>query len=431
MTQLRIYCLIFVFCAAAATTAPAQNISYSTVASFNGTNGARPYLMALVQGSDGNLYGTTWEGGSYSYGTVFSVTPGGTLTALYSFCSDSPSCPDGYYPYAGLVQGSDGNFYGTATWGGAYGNNNCAYYGQNPCGAVFKITPTGAFTLLYSFCALGFPCPDGDAPYTPLVPGGDSNFYGTTGGGGEYGAGTVFKITTSGTLTTMQSFNGSAGNNPSGLMLGSDWNFYGTAHNGGAQWFEPCPPEGCGTVFKMTRDGTLTPLYSFCHQTGCPDGAGPYGGLVQTSDGSFYGTTSYGGNTACGYDGQGCGTVFKITANGTFALLYTFCSQPNCTDGASPTAGLVQGSDGNFYGTTTSGGALGCGTVFGITPQGALTTLHSFCSGGTYADGAYPSGGLVQASNGFFYGTTNGGGIYRDGTVFRFSVTDRCATCRP
>ena len=147
----------------------------------------------------------------------------------------------------------------------------------------------------------------------------------------------------------------------------------------------------------------LTTLYSFCSQTNCADGATP-NAVVQGTDGNFYGTTYVGGTSTCS---GGCGTIFKITPKGTLATLYSFCSQTNCTDGVSPTAGLVQGTDGNFYGTTYAGGTSicfgGCGTVFKITSGGTLTTLYSFEGG---IDGSEPRGGLVQATNGSLYGTT-------------------------
>ncbi len=267
----------------------------TTLHNFDNTDGYEPFYGGLVQASDGNFYGTTTQGGAYSSpycsgcGTVFRITPSGTLTTLYSFCSQ-PNCVDGAFPQAGLVQGSDGNFYGTTFGGGA--NGNCA----GGCGTVFKITPIGALTTLYSFCSQPN-CADGDEPLTTLVQGTDGNFYGETQLGGAYcppnGCGTVFKITSSGTLTTLHSFNGADGccipDNP--LLQATDGNFYGTSASGGAN----------GTVFEMTPSGTLTTLYSF---EGA-DGENPYAGLVQAVDGSFYGTTSNGGS-------GGGGTVFRF-----------------------------------------------------------------------------------------------------------------------
>ncbi len=416
-------CIVVLFCAAAAIASPAQSVVFTTLANFDGANGANPGNMAFVLGTDGNFYGTTEAGGIYdsecvsgSCGTVFRITREGALTTLYSFCAQ-PGCLDGSFPIAGLVQGSDGNFYGTTELGGT---GSWAAYGT-----VFKISREGALTTLYSFCSQRN-CVDGLMPVSPLLQGTDGNFYGTTVGGGagncpDMGCGTVFKITSSGALTTLYGFHGADGTEPDGgLVQGRDGNFYGTTHWGGSS------AHPWGTVFKISPAGALTTLYSFCSQPNCTDGDQPLAGLVQASDGNFYGTTAHGGASG------DHGTVFKITPAGELTSLYSFCSQPNCRDGDLPVAGLVQASDGNFYGTTYSGGSNsncsnGCGTVFKITPAGALTTLHSFNS----TDGANPYGGLVQAPNGFFYGTTSAGGSYGSGTVFRLAVVRACATCGP
>ena len=212
------------------------------------------------------------------------------------------------------------------------------------------------------------------------------------------------------TLTTLYSFcsqpNCVDGAYPqAGLVQGTDGNFYGTTAN------DAGPNQG--TVFKVTAGGTLTSLYNFCAQTGCPDGSQPSGGLVQATDGNLYGTTVLGG--ASDY-----GTVFKITPGGTLTSLYSFCAAGfSCADGGYPHAGLVQATDGNFYGTTFQGGAYGGGTVFKITAAGTLTTLHSF--GGFGTDGYAPFAGLVQATDGNFYGTTNLGGPRGYGTVFKIT----------
>ena len=234
------------------------------------------------------------------------------------------------------------------------------------------------------------------------------------------------EITPGGTLTTLHSFDWYDGASPTGaLVQGNDGNFYGTTYGGGAE-----PRDG--TVFKITPGGALTTLYSFCAQANCPDGQQPYAGLVQGTDGNFYGTTLEGGaNTGCSLGSGSCGTVFKITPGGTLTTLYSFCSQHGCTDGGNPYAGLVQGSDGNFYGTTFGRGVNGYGTVFKITPAGALTSLYSFCSQTNCADGEYPHSGLVQASDGNFYGTTpegGGGPIHQGGTVFKITSSGTLTT---
>jgi uncharacterized repeat protein (TIGR03803 family) len=318
----------------------------TTLHSFHGTDGANPYVHApgLVQASDGNFYGTTQAGGAENRGTVFKITPSGTLTTLHNF-------RDGANPFAGLVQATDGNFYGTTKNGGASGY-----------GTIFKTTPRGALTTLHDFDSH-----DGANPEAGLVQGTDGNFYGTTAGGGANNDGTVFQLTPSGTLTTLYSFCPGGypctdGTNPeAGLVQGTDGNFYGTTAEGGSAACDG----GCGTVFKITPSGNLTTLYTFCSQSNCADGVGPEAPLVQATDGNFYGTTLYGPG-----EDRNSGTVFEITPSGNLTTLYAFCSQSNCTDGYIPYAGLVQATNGNFYGTTTYGGAssacmgVACGTVF-------------------------------------------------------------------
>jgi uncharacterized repeat protein (TIGR03803 family) len=397
----KMVCIVFLFCAAMAIASPAQ--TFTTLASFAGTNGASPQ-SSLIQATDGNFYGTTILGGynncyGHGCGTIFKITPSGTLTALYSFCSQS-GCTDGSSPL-GLLQAIDGNFYGATNEGGA-----------NGVGTVFKITPGGSLTTLYSFCTQWL-CTDGGYPRPGLVQATDGNFYGATIEGGAYAGGTIFKITSSGTLTTVYSFcskpNCTDGGSPqAGLVQAGDGNFYGTTQLGGSA--------DEGTVFRITTSGTLTTLYSFCSLPNCSDGGTPYDGLVQAIDGNFYGTTYFGG--AYGY-----GTVFKITPAGTLTTLYSYCSQPNCSDGEYPQAGMVQATDGDFYGTVPMGGTHGVGTLFKITPGGSLTTLHSFCSQSDCADGGGPEAALLQATDGSFYGTTSwGGGGNNDGTVFSLSV---------
>ncbi len=416
MTKLQTYCIVFLFCAAAVITLPAQSILFSTLANFNGTNGAFPGDVPPVQARDGNFYGTTSAGGAHSNsmcltypagcGTAFKMTPGGVLSTLYSFCS-STNCADGAVP-VGLVRGSDGNFWGTTSGGGTYGNY----------GTFFTISSTGALTTLHSFDGA-----DGSSPAI-VVQATDGNFYGTTSSGGAYNAGTIFKISPNYpyVLTPLYSFcsqtNCADGYYPlAGLVQGSDGNFYGTTYFGGAN--------DAGVVFKITATGALTTLYSFCSQANCADGANPVAGLVQGADGNFYGTAYMGGgNTSCTY---GCGTVFKISPEYPYTLtrLHSFDN----ADGYGPTGSPVQGTDGNFYDTTIEGGAYLVGTVFKISPEYPypLTTLHSFEG----ADGNAPVGGVMQAPDGFFYGTTQQGGPYSVGTVFRLLPVRACATCGP
>jgi uncharacterized repeat protein (TIGR03803 family) len=412
MENLRLWtmaCIVPLLWLATAISSPAQN--YETLVKFHGANGELPY-GSLVQGKDGNLYGTTVLGGDSNLvcelgcGTVFKITPAGRLTVLHRF-RPAPHCPkDGRSaPAAGLVQSANGNFYGTTLFGGDY----CV-------GTVFEITPLGKLTTIYSFGSQGN---DGQEPWSGLVQGAHGDFYGTTSAGGTYGDGTVFKITPAGKLTILHSFCQDRfctdGQTPfAGLVQGADGSFYGTTIGGGTNHsFD-------GVVFKITPTGKLTVLYSFCSKMDCTDGAFPGAALVLGRDGSFYGTTRVGGNV------HDSGTVFKITPSGQLTTLYSFCSKANCLDGSNPYAGLVQGLDGDFYGATVEGGlnecssGYGCGTVFKITPIGKLTTLHRFSSGG-YATG--PVGTLLRANN-YFYGSTSGGGVGCTGvpgcgTVFR------------
>ena len=362
---------------------------WSLFYSFAGppTDGQGPFYEHLTLGSDGNFYGTTNSGGAHGYGTIFKITPSANETLLYSF---SGGTTDGSHPQGSLVIGSDGNFYGTTPTGGAHNY-----------GTVFKITPTGAETVLHSFS--GGPA-DGQGPQGSLTLGSDGNFYGTTDFGGSHGYGTVFKITPNGNESVLYSFGGGTadGANPFGnLVQGSDGNFYGMTQAGG--------PYGInfhdGTVFKITPTGTETVLHFFSDGT---DGKTPQGSLVQGSDGNFYGMTTYGGS-------NNDGIVFKIDPSGNETILHTFAGT---SDGATPTSSLIQGSDGNFYGTADSGGAHNWGTLFQITPTGSLTVLWSFTDG---SDGGGPLGDVIFGPDGTIYGTTGNGGIGNKGVVFSYN----------
>jgi uncharacterized repeat protein (TIGR03803 family) len=402
-------CAVLALCATTAIALPAQTLTtlYTFCSQSGCTDGYGPGAR-LVQATNGDLYGTTvygWATEVNNGGTVFKITPDGTLTTLHRFCSQ-PNCADGNNPSAGLFQAANGDFYGTTYYGGISGNY----------GTVFKITPSGTLTTLYSFCSQTN-CTDGQYPNGGLVQATDGDFYGTT-RGGDNKRGTVFKITPTGTLTTLYRFcpqtSCTDGAEPSArLVQATNGDFYGTTYFGGAL--------NHGTVFKITPSGTLTTLYRFCSQTHCADGYHPQAGLVQDTNGDFYGTTNNGGTNG------DRGTIFKITPGGTLTTLYSFCSikQSGCADGYYPQAELVQATDGDLYGTTFFGGAQDHGTVFKITPGGTLTTLYRFCSQSPCTDGAYPESGLVQDTNGDFYGTTVGGGAgepNKDGTVFRVSV---------
>jgi len=387
------------------------------MADLTSTDGALP-AAPLLQGANGNFYGSGFGNGA---GTIFEMTPGGNITAVYDFCS-LPNCADGAQPVAGLILATNGNFYGTTFKGGGCGL-------PNGCGTVFGITPAGKLTTLYSFCGEEEACPGGMFPEGGVVQTPDGSFYGTTSSGGVFGTGTIFRVTAAGKATTLWTFcslpNCADGEFPlAGLVLATNGNFYGTTGYNGAYLG--------GTIFEITPAGTFTTLYSFCSQPHCADGARPMGALIQASNGNFYGTTYAGGVN--GYQG---GTIFEITPSGKFNTMYTFCSQPNCADGEYPLAGLVQATDGNFYGTTWQGGAWNgdmcsrtCGTIFQITPAGRFTTLYTFCSEDLMcSDGWSPAAGLMQATDGNLYGTTLQGGpsvigcgAGGCGTVYRWSM---------
>jgi uncharacterized repeat protein (TIGR03803 family) len=288
--------------------------------------------------------------------------------------------------------------------------------GMKVCGVLLLWAATAVALPAQTFTSLlSFDGRDGGNPNAGLVQGTDGNFYGTASGGGAPNyEGTVFKMTPGGKLTTLHSFDFTDGTTPvGGLVQGTDGNFYGTTEYGGDNG------SNVGTVFTITPSGTLNTLYDVCPIGGCADGANPHGGLIQSTDGTFYGTTQNGGV-------NNGGTVFNITSSGALTTIYSFCSESKCADGYQPFAGLVQATDGSFYGTTLEGGTgIGkVGTIFEMTPNGALTTLHSFCmqKNGSCEDGSFPSAGLLQDTNGTFYGTTSAGGANGVGMVFSLSL---------
>lgn len=406
-------------------------IAFTTLYSFTGGNDGAEPNSALLQGADGNFYGTTGVGGEYGAGTVYQITPAGVFTNLFSFAGGSEILGASF---AGLVQDRYGCLYGT-TYGNGYG---ATYFGNSNIvnGSVFKMTTNGV--LIWSVLFSGT---NGSHPRGGLIQGADGNFYGTTEyggtnlnnyiGNGYDGCGTVFKITPDGVLTSLYSFGAitnshgwpSDGCNPyAALAAGADGNFYGTTYLGGTN-----NGAGWGTVFKITTNGILTTLYSFGRITGSSgqalDGAWPEGNLVQGADGNLYGTTFYGA-----YNGEG--TVFKMTTKGT--LIWSFASfgmgdGNGGNNGGAPSAGLVQGSDGYFYGTTQIGGDYPStnhdnGTVFKITADGALTSLLSFSGSSAPNPGGQAHGAMVQGRDGCFYGTTALGGANDVGVIFRLGV---------
>jgi uncharacterized repeat protein (TIGR03803 family) len=387
--------------------------SFCTQGGSSCTDGNAP-VASVVLDHEGNLYGTTPSGGAYRGGVVFSLTPGGQETVLYSFCAQS-NCTDGWGPVAGVIFDPKGNLYGTTSDGGLY-YDACDGYG---CGAVFKLTPAGQETVLDSFAGYY-----GYDPVAGVVFDQKGNLYGTTHSGGDYGGGVVFKLTPKGKEIVLYSFCAQGGyhctdgTNPNaGLVFDQRGNLYGTTYLGGDG--VGCESYGCGVVFKLTPEGKETVLHSFCEQGDCTDGNGPVAGVVLDQEGNVYGTTVHGGDY--GYDvcPSGCGVAFKITPKGKETVLHTFCAKTNCVDGANPSAALVFDGRGSLYGTTAIGGAYtsnwcyyGCGVVFKLNRKGKETVLYSFCAQTNCTDGATPDAGLTLDQKGNLYGTTQYGGAY-------------------
>jgi uncharacterized repeat protein (TIGR03803 family) len=346
--------------------------------SFDGRNPSE-----LVDGADGYLYGTTQFGGTFRDGTIFALATNGGFSTLVSFDQTN-----GAFPLAGLVRSTNGSFYGTTSGGGASGS-----------GSAFAATPSGVLTSLYAFTG-GI---DGASPNTTLVQASDGNFYGSTSEGGANGFGTILRITPEGVVATLHSFTGALdGAAPSAALLQApDGQFYGSDAGGGE--FTN------GYIFSLSPNGSPANLYSF---TGGTDGYTPVGSLILGDDSALYGATRY--NTIRGFAFYG--TLFKFTTNGAFTTLYAL----NFTDGSYPAAGLVLGTDGNFYGTTEQGGPNDYGTVFRMTPSGVVSSLVEFDG---FNDGAHPLTALTQGSDGNLYGTTSSGGPGTRGTVFRLSFT--------
>jgi uncharacterized repeat protein (TIGR03803 family) len=327
---------------------------------FTSVGGEYPGPSVLTRNASGNLYGTTDQGGQYESGSVFELTSAGVEKTLHTF---DPETGDGQYPYSGLTMDSTGNLYGATLYGGG---TDC---GGGGCGIIYKVTPSGSETILYSFTGGA----DGREPRASPI-------------------------------------------------LDAAGNLYGTAIQGGNLNCSLGFGEGCGTVWKLDTSGNLTALYTFAGGT---DGAFPSAGLVMDSSGNLYGDTEIGGNFSCSQpDGAGCGVIFKIDSSGNFTVLYTFAGEPN--DGQGSNATLLRDANGNLYGTTVYGGdqscsmfgSVGCGVVFKLDASGNETILHAFTGGTT--DGEFPQSGtpLVSDGKGNLYGTTQYGGSSSGGVVF-------------
>jgi len=402
-----------------AVTQPAQAQTLTTLYNFGSQTGDGVWpRSSLIMDKKGNLYGTTPFGGTGSSpacnmpsypgcGTAFKLAPPGkkgsswTETVLYNFGSQYEY---DVYPAAGLIMDAERNLYGTTTGGDGAGGAQ---------GTVFELTPTGVETVLHAFT--GEP-EDGSAPTGQLIMDAQGNFYGTTTGGGPGGNGTVFKLAPDGAETLLHGFGfqqpGDGCTPYAGVIMDKKGNLYGTT------W--ACGAYGYGTVFMVAPNGTETVLYNFNPYNGT-DGFYPVGGVVIDKKGNLYGTTTRGG-ASCD-----CGTVFKLTPGKkggawTEILLHSFGNQSG--DGSGPQAGLIMDKEGNLYGTTEfAGGGYdgGRGTVFKLSPTGTEAWLYSFCTQGGCPDGAYPYASLIMDKKGNLYSTTDGGGTYGYGTVFKLT----------
>ncbi len=371
----------------------------------------------LIEGADGNFYGTTIYGLSNVCGTVFKITKNGVLNVLGSF-----SGTNGVRPCS-VAQYPDGNFYGVTTYGGDYFDPITLLGGD---GTIFKMTSNGTLTTLYYFNSTNG---KGSVPTGSLVLGNDGNLYGVTeytgsvfpyGPNDHTGFGTVFQITTNGVLTTLHTFDGTNGSVPmGGLTLAGDGSFYGVTFFGG-NGFQSDNFSGNGTIFKITTNGTFTTLFYFNGTNGLQ----PVGGLNVGSDGNFYGTTSYGGSDYAGASFSGSGTVFKLTTDGALTSFSPF----SITNGAQPRGRLSQGQDGNFYGATIQNGntnlngGYGYGTIFAITPQGTFTKLADM--DGT--NGVSPIADMILSRDGNLYGTMSDAHfryLVNGGTFFRLAFS--------
>jgi uncharacterized repeat protein (TIGR03803 family) len=364
--------------------AGAQTVS--TLYNFTGTttDGANPWYVTLVQGTDGALYGTTYNGGSKAMGTVFKVTTTGTIKVLHSFAGGAH---DGESPTGGLTLGSDGNFYGTAQQGGTAAQ-----------GVVFKITPAGAITILHNFSSTT----DGAFPWGPPILASDGNFYGTTSGGGKGGSGLLYKITSSGTYTTVYTFTPAVGTSPiASPTQGTDGYLYVPVSLSGVNY--------CGSIVKLSTAGVLNSSYAFPCGNG---GSFPIGPLVQASNGNFYSTTQDGGA-----DNEG--TIYQATTGLAVTILYSFGT--SFGDGQLPSAGLLLATDGNYYGSTAEGGSFDDGTLFNTSTGGSYTELYSFNNSANLLQMS-PLSPPVQATNGTLYGVTEFGGTANDGTVYSLNM---------
>jgi uncharacterized repeat protein (TIGR03803 family) len=379
---------------------------YSFCINFQAPNcidGKAPASRLLQVGND--FYGTTASGGlakfqtspmgRSAYGTLHKISTDGTFKLVYTFCAQS-YCADGAMPANYLTLGPRSEIYGVARGGGKLNS-----------GTIFKLSALDKLKTIYHFCAEAN-CTDGFQPVSVIF-GKSGTLFGTAAAGGSHGGGTAFTIDGSGAFHVLYSFCAKAscadGLTPNALILGKDGNFYGTTAAGGKNQ--------AGTVFRMTAAGVITTLYSLCSQPKCPDGEQPTPTLALGTDGNLYGTTQRGG-------ANGDGAIFKITPAGVWETLYSFCKDTYCYDGNSPMDGLVAAKDGGFYGAASSGGRFYNGVVFHVTAAGDYGVIYNFCAVHGCFDGAGPFAAPTIGTDGYLYGMTSAGGdIFNFGAIYR------------
>jgi uncharacterized repeat protein (TIGR03803 family) len=363
----------------------------TTLYTFTGGNDGGSSDAGLSRDHEGNLFGTTNSGGTAGLGVVFKVDRSGHETVLHSFVRG----PEGNQPYlAGVILDRDCNLYGTTSFNGAGGN-----------GAVYKLDVSGTATVVYAFPGTH----DGEYTYNAGVTlGSDGHLYGTTDYGGGHGAGIIYQLDRDGDERVLHTFDFFSvtgyGQPTAGVTRDEAGNFYGTTFIGQAD-----EGFGFGVVYKVDASGRAAVLHNF---TGAADGGNPYGGVILDSKGNVYGTASGGG-------ASGNGVVFEIDTSGHEDVLYSFSGG---ADGGGPLGSLLRDPQGNLYGTTNGGGISGAGVVFKIDTSGRETVLYTFSGG---ADGGYPFAGLIRDLAGNFYGTTSGGGASGAGVVFKIDSSGR------
>lgn len=349
----------------------------------------------LLLANDGNIYFASASAGAANRGFIGKLTPTGTISTLYAFASTGDESAQ---PFAGVIQASDGNLYGTSYTGGEHG-----------AGTLFRLTLAGVYTRLYSF---GETATSASLPYTGLVEAPDGNLYGTTLLGGDNGKGAIYRISLTGSgFTIIHHFSGADGENPEGrLIVGADGALYGTTLVGGSA--------NRGTIYKITTSGTFTSLYSFPRLSAFntagiavnETGANPRAGLLLAADGNYYGTAYQGGP-------EGWGTLYRMTPAGEVSVLHAFAGA--IAGGALPLSAVVQDAAGNFYGTTFAGGYQDKGSAWRVSSSGQFSLLHGFVDLGV--DGGSIYAGLLLA-NGSIYGASYSDTGNNKGTLFKLDL---------